>query len=81
MYHTDPNHAWAACSCPKGKVLYVKDVISDTTPEDVLAFANVDRDFPDYSTADQFLSDTQFTSLVRLGNTAMAEALATTAIL
>lgn len=81
IYHTDPGHSWATCSCPKGTVLYVKDVISDTTPEDVLAFANVDRQFPDYSTADQFLTEAQFRSLVRLGDTAMAEALDNTALL
>jgi len=81
VYHTDPDHTWATCDCPKGTVLYVKGLVSDTTPEDVLAFANVDRQFPDYSTADQFLSDAQFTTLVRLGDSAMKEALEKSAAL
>jgi hypothetical protein len=47
----------------------------------VLAFANVDRQFTDYSTADQFLSDAQFTTLVRLGDSAMRKALEESAAL
>ncbi len=75
VYHTSPNHDWRQCGCPAGRLLYLRSVISDRTPERVLAFANVDRTFPAYSTADQFLTDAQFTALVHLGNSAMAAAL------
>jgi hypothetical protein len=75
VYHTSPTHDWRQCGCPAGRLLYLRSVISDRTPERVLAFANVDRTFPAYSTADQFLTDAQFTALVHLGNSAMTEAL------
>lgn len=75
VYHTSPKHDWRQCGCPAGRLLYLRSVISDRTPERVLAFANVDRTFPAYSTADQFLTDAQFTALVHLGNSAMTEAL------
>jgi hypothetical protein len=76
VYHTSPNHDWRQCGCPVGRLLYLRSVICDRTPERVLAFANVDRTFPAYSTADQFLTDAQFAALVHLGNAAMIDALA-----
>jgi len=55
--------------------LYIKAVISDRTPEGVLAYANTDRVFPDYPTKNQFLTDAQFGALVRLGSSAVKDAL------
>lgn len=77
-YHIDSIHDWRFCSvddCPQGSLLYVKALVSDRTPENVLAFANTDRVFPDYPTGDQFLSDEQFRALAGLGESAMHEAL------
>ncbi len=54
----------------------VKAVICDRTPDDVLAYANTDRVFPDYPTGDQFLTDDQFMALVNLGRSATKSALA-----
>jgi hypothetical protein len=75
VYHSDASHSWALCACPRGSLLYVKAVVSDTTPEDVLLHANVDRTFPHYSTADQFLSGEEFHALARLGESATRRAL------
>lgn len=75
VYHTDRTHDWRHCDCPEGSLLYVKAMVSDRTQEDVIAFANVDRVFPDYPTGDQFLSKEQFTALVRLGHSAMDAAI------
>lgn len=78
VYHYDAEHDWRRCdatSCPHGDLVYVRSVVSDRTPEAVLAHANVDRVFPAYATTDQFLTDHEFTSLVRLGETAMEGAL------
>ncbi len=78
-YHYNNAHNWDECSvatCPVGQLLYVKAVICDRTPEVVLAYANTDRVFPNYSTGDQFLKPAQFDALVRLGDSAMAAGLA-----
>lgn len=75
VYHTDRVHDWRDCECPEGSLVYVKAMVSDRTQEDVIAFANVDRVFPDYPTGDQFLSKEQFTALVRLGHSAMEAAI------
>ena len=56
-------------------LIFVKAVICDRTPDDVLAYANTDRAFPDYPTGDQFLSDEQFMALVGLGRSATNSAL------
>jgi hypothetical protein len=84
VYHRNPDHDWRPASpngrgcdsgCPTGKLVYVKALVSDRTPESVIAFANEDRVFPDYPTADQFLTDGQFDALTRLGESAMDGAL------
>jgi hypothetical protein len=79
VYHRDRDHDWRSCRddprCAEGTLLFVKAVICDRTPADVLAYANTDRVFPDYPTGDQFLSDNQFDALVRLGRSAMQDAL------
>jgi hypothetical protein len=79
VYHRDREHDWRSCTddprCAKGTLLFVKAVICDRTPADVLAYANTDRVFPDYPTGDQFLSDNQFDALVRLGRSAIEDAL------
>lgn len=77
-YHKDRVHHWGPeCdkNCRKAKLLYIKAVISDRTPEGVLAYANTDRVFPDYPTGNQFLTDEQFGALVRLGSSAVKDAL------
>lgn len=76
VYHTDPDHDWReCCNCHSGRLLFVKALISDRTPESVLSFANADRAFPHYPTADQFLTDGQFRSLVGLGESATRDAM------
>ncbi len=79
VYHRDRVHDWTTCStdprCRKGTLVFVKAVICDRTPDDVLAYANTDRDFPDYPTGDQFLTDEQFMALVGLGRSATKNAL------
>ena len=73
-YHRDRVHDWTMCAdderCHHGELIYVKAVICDRTPDDVLAYANTDRVFPDYPTGDQFLTDEQFMALVNLGRSA-----------
>lgn len=73
-YHRDRFHDWTKCAddprCHHGELVYVKAVVCDRTPDDVLAYANTDRVFPDYPTGDQFLSDDQFMALVNLGRSA-----------
>jgi hypothetical protein len=79
IYHRDRVHDWTTCRtgtrCRTGRLIFVKAVICDRTPDDVLAYANTDRDFPDYPTGDQFLTDEQFMALVGLGRSATKNAL------
>ena len=75
VYHTDPDHDWReCCNCHSGRLLFVKALISDRTPKSVLS-SNADRAFPHYPTADQFLTDGQFRSLVGLGESATRDAM------
>ena len=48
-------------------IVYAKAQISDTAPGSLRRFAASDPRFPDYSTADQYLSEEQFDRLVELG--------------
>ncbi len=59
----------------KGELLYVKAAVSRTTPLAIQRYAAGDPTFPNYSTANQMLSDAQLTNLVKLGFASMNTAL------
>ena len=59
----------------KGELLYVKAAVSRTTPLAIQRYAAGDRTFPNYSTANQMLTDAQLTNLVKLGFSSMNTAL------
>lgn len=78
IFHHDAEHNWeteCTSACHKAELLFVKALVCDRTPENVLAFANTDRIFPNYSTGDQFLEPDQVRSLVGLGKAAVRDAL------
>ena len=62
-----------------GELLYVKAAVSRTTPLAVQRYAAGDRTFPNYSTANQMLTDAQLTNLFKLGFASMQTALRTRA--
>lgn len=50
-----------------GRLVYAKAQISDTAPVELRQFGAAHPPFPDYSTGDQYLSETEFDMLVALG--------------
>ncbi|MGH1487980.1 MAG: hypothetical protein ACRBK7_01080 [Acidimicrobiales bacterium] len=58
-----------------GRLLYVKAQSSSAMPLDVLRYSKEDSDFPNYSTANQFLSEAEFANLAILGRESMIRAL------
>jgi hypothetical protein len=50
-----------------GQLLYIKPVVYDEGPRDVLNYKKNSEDFPHESTADQWFSESQFESYRRLG--------------
>ena len=48
-------------------IVYAKAQICDTAPNAMRMFAASNPPFPDYSTGDQYLSETEFDQLVALG--------------
>ena len=59
----------------RGRLLYVKAQSSDQMPLDILRYAKEDPTFPNYSTADQLLTDAEFCHLAILGRESMIAAL------
>ena len=58
-----------------GRLLYVKAQRSRAMPLQVMRYGSEDVRFPDYSTADQFLTDAEFRNLAVLGRESMVLAL------
>lgn len=58
-----------------GRLLFVKAQASEAMPLDVLRYSKEDPDFPNYSTANQFLSEAEFANLAILGRESMIRAL------
>ncbi len=58
-----------------GRLLFVKAQASEAMPLDVLRYSKEDPDFPNYSTANQFLSEAEFSNLAILGRESMIRAL------
>ena len=54
-------------NCESGLLLYVKPSLIGNEPADLLNYRNIDRKFPNQSTADQFFDETQFESYRKLG--------------
>ena len=50
-----------------GRLLYGRHQLSEVSSPSLLQYGALDDRFPDYSTADQFLSETEFDQLVMLG--------------
>jgi hypothetical protein len=50
-----------------GRLLYGRHQLSEVSSPALLQYGALDDRFPDYSTADQFLSETEFDQLVMLG--------------
>lgn len=74
----DKNHMLGTVRYRDGheaRVLYVKGAVARTSSLAIQRYAAGDRTFPNYSTANQMLSDRQLTFLIRLGNEAMCDAL------
>jgi hypothetical protein len=59
-----------------GTILYMKAQVSGDLPAALIGFSHEEPDFPDYSTADQFLTPKQFRQLVLLGWETTANGLA-----
>ncbi|MDP9332382.1 MAG: hypothetical protein M3Q30_03585, partial [Actinomycetota bacterium] len=51
----------------KGTIVHLPAEICDALPVSLRAYANEERDFPHYSTGKQFLTDTRFVNLVKMG--------------
>ncbi|MEN6624481.1 MAG: hypothetical protein ABFD50_23405 [Smithella sp.] len=51
----------------KGKLIYIKPALNADLPKDVLAYANLIKEFPHQSTIDQFFDEMQFESYRSLG--------------
>ncbi len=58
-----------------GRLLFVKAQASEAMPLDVLRYSKEDPDFPNYSTANQFLGESEFLNLSILGRQSMIKAL------
>lgn len=58
-----------------GRLLFVKAQASQAMPLDILRYSKEDPDFPNYSTANQFLSEAEFLNLAILGRQSMIKAL------
>jgi len=58
-----------------GRLLFVKAQASEAMPLDVLRYSKEDPDFPNYSTANQFLSEAEFSNLAILGRESIIRAL------
>ena len=58
-----------------GRLLFVKAQASEAMPLDVLRYSKEDPDFPNYSTANQFLSEAEYSNLAILGRESMIRAL------
>lgn len=58
-----------------GRLLFVKAQASQAMPLDVLRYSKEDPAFPNYSTANQFLSEAEFTNLAILGRESVIRAL------
>jgi hypothetical protein len=52
---------------PEGTLVYVRSVVSDTSPWDLREYQVVDGIFPHHSTFDQFFTDQKFEAYRRLG--------------
>ncbi len=51
----------------KGRLLYIKPILTGDEPADVLNYNSSDPDFPQQSTTDQWFDESQFESYRRLG--------------
>jgi hypothetical protein len=51
----------------KGKLIYIKPALNAGLPKDVLAYADLIKEFPHQSTTDQFFDEMQFESYRSLG--------------
>lgn len=51
----------------KATIIHLPAEISEGLPVSLRAYANEEHDFPHYSTAKQFLTDTRFVNLVKMG--------------
>jgi hypothetical protein len=60
---------------PTATVIYIRAVVFSKLGASLTAFAAEDPLFPNYSTGDQFLTDTQFNNLVQYGREAFLTAL------
>lgn len=56
-----------ADDCPTGLLFYGKAMLAQDSPINTLSFSLRDKIYPRYPTYDQFLSEDEFTNLVRLG--------------
>ena len=56
-----------------GVLIYVKPIITNREPSDVLHYARANTSFPQQSTGDQFFSESQFESYRELGRNTIAE--------
>lgn len=75
-----PAHNWCRADITyedgtTGRLLYVKAQASEAMPLDVLRYSKEDPTFPNYSTANQFLKETEFRNLSILGRESMIKAL------
>lgn len=59
----------------RAKLLYLKAAIMETTPLHIQRYASNDRRFPNYSTADQLLTEQELSHLMHLGYASMNGAL------
>jgi hypothetical protein len=60
---------------PEGTLVYVRSVVSDTSPWDLQEYQVVDGVFPHHSTFDQFFDDQRFEAYRRLGMCAAGSAM------
>ncbi len=75
-----PKKNWAAADITyddgsTGRLLYVKAQASRAMPLDILRYSKEDPSFPNYSTANQFLSEAEFVNLAILGRESIIRAL------
>jgi hypothetical protein len=64
-----------ADGAPAATIIYIRAVVFSKLGASLTAFAAEDPKFPNYSTGDQFLTDTQFNNLVQYGREAFITAL------
>jgi hypothetical protein len=62
-------------SAPTATIIYIRAVVFNKLSASLTAFAAEDPKFPNYSTGDQFLTDTQFNNLVQYGREAFLTAM------